>query len=43
MGKFPVDLDKEGNLVSVTIGHAAKYASLPQVSVQEIGTSTVER
>ncbi len=34
-----VDLDKDGNLVSMTIEHAAIYASLPQVSVQEVGAS----
>ena len=38
-----VDLDKDGNLVSMTIEHAAKHASLPRVSVQEIGVSPVER
>ena len=32
-----VDLDKEGNLVSMTIEHAAKVASLPSVSLEEIG------
>ena len=37
-----VDLDKAGNLVSMTIEHAAKYASLPRVSVQEIDVSTAE-
>jgi uncharacterized protein YuzE len=31
-----VDLDKEGNLVSMTIEHAALVASLPPVSLQEI-------
>ena len=36
-----VDLDRDGNLVSMTIEHAAKYASLPQVSVQEIDVSAV--
>jgi len=36
-----VDLDKNGNLVSMTIEHAARRASLPRVSVQEIDTSTV--
>ena len=38
-----VDLDKAGNLVSMTIEHAAKFASLPWVSVQEIDVSSVER
>jgi uncharacterized protein YuzE len=32
-----VDLDKSGNLVSMTIEHAAKVASLPQVRLEEIG------
>jgi uncharacterized protein YuzE len=36
-----VDLDKNGNLVSMTIEQAARRASLPGVSVQEIDTSTV--
>jgi uncharacterized protein YuzE len=34
-----VDLDKDGNLVNLTVEHAARYASLPQVSVQEIDAS----
>ena len=34
-----VDLDKNGNLVSMTIEHAARWTSLPRVSVQEIDTS----
>ena len=32
-----VDLDKSGNLVSMTIEHAAEVASLPQVRLEEIG------
>lgn len=32
-----VDLDKDGNLVSMTIEHAARVASLPGISVEEIG------
>lgn len=36
-----VDLDKDGNLVSMTIEHAAQRASLPRVSVQEIDASTL--
>ena len=32
-----VDLDKEGNLVSMTIEHAAQVASLPVVNLEEIG------
>lgn len=36
-----VDLDKDGNLVSMTIEHAAQRAALPQVSVQEIDASAV--
>ena len=34
-----VDLDKNGNLVSMTIEHAATTAQLPQVSLEEIGAS----
>ena len=36
-----IDLDKDGNLVSMTIEHAAMHASLPRVSVQEIEASVV--
>ena len=36
-----VDLDKDGNLVSMTIEHAAQRAALPRVSVQEIDASAV--
>lgn len=31
-----VDLDQAGNLVSMTIEHASRSASLPGVSVEEI-------
>ena len=31
-----VDLDKDGNLVSMTIEHAQQNASLPKVTVNEI-------
>jgi uncharacterized protein YuzE len=31
-----VDLDKDGNLVSMTIEHAKQTASLPSVVVQEV-------
>ena len=34
-----VDLDKDGNLVSMTIEHAATVANLPVVSLEEIGAS----
>ncbi len=34
-----VDLDKDGNLVSMTIEHAAAKANLPHVSVEEIDAS----
>lgn len=34
-----VDLDKAGNLVSMTIEHAARLASLPQVRIEEIDAS----
>jgi uncharacterized protein YuzE len=33
-----VDLDVRGNLVSMTIEHAAEFASLPSVNLEEIGT-----
>ncbi len=33
-----VDLDKDGNLVSMTIEHAAQVASLPRVNLEEIGS-----
>ena len=36
-----VDFDKNGNLVSMTIEHAAQRAALPRVSVQEIDASAV--
>lgn len=32
-----VDLDKSGNLVSMTIEHAAKVASLPRIDLEEYG------
>jgi YD repeat-containing protein len=31
-----VDLDKHGNLVSMTIEHAQRTASLPSVTVEEV-------
>ena len=34
-----VGLDKAGNLVSMTIEHAATVASLPQVRIEEIDAS----
>ena len=34
-----VDLDKDGNLVSMTIEHAATVAKLPLVILEEIGAS----
>ena len=34
-----VDLDKHGNLVSMTIEHAAKLARLPHVRIEEIDAS----
>jgi uncharacterized protein YuzE len=34
-----VDLDKDGNLVSMTIEHAGRQAALPRVSVEEIDVS----
>ncbi len=36
-----VDLDQDGNLVSMTIEHAAKLAALPRVSLEEIGAPAV--
>jgi hypothetical protein len=35
------DLDKDGNLVSMTVEHASKVAALPFVSLEEIGVSAV--
>ena len=32
-----VELDKDGNIVSVTIEHAAQVAQLTQVSLEEFG------
>lgn len=34
-----VDLDKDGNLVSMTIEHAAIVAQLPQLSLEEFDAS----
>lgn len=34
-----VDLDKNGNLVSMTIEHAATVANLPPVNLEEIDAS----
>lgn len=34
-----VDLDKDGNLVSMTIEHAAVVANLPQLSLEEFDVS----
>ena len=34
-----VDLDKAGNLVSMTIEHASSAAKLPHVSLEEIGAA----
>jgi uncharacterized protein YuzE len=31
-----IDLDKKGNLVSMTIEHAQRIASLPRVTIEEI-------
>jgi uncharacterized protein YuzE len=36
-----VDLDRDGNLVSMTIEHAARVAAFPRVSLEEIGASAV--
>jgi uncharacterized protein YuzE len=33
-----VDLDRDGNLVSMTIEHAARVAAFPRVSLEEIGS-----
>ncbi len=35
-----IDLDDEGNLVSMTIEHARRRARLPEVIVQEFGQGT---
>jgi uncharacterized protein YuzE len=34
-----VDLDKDGNIVSMTIEQAARVASLPGISLEEFGVS----
>lgn len=34
-----VDLDRSGNLVSMTIEHASLAANMPQVSLEEIDAS----
>jgi len=36
-----VDLDKNGNLVSMTIEHAAEFAAFPRVSLEEIDAPAV--
>ena len=33
-----VDLDGEGNLVSMTVEHASERANLPEVAVEEIAS-----
>ncbi|HET9066724.1 MAG TPA: DUF2283 domain-containing protein [Gemmatimonadales bacterium] len=35
-----VDLDRDGNLVSMTIEHAARVAAFPRVSLEEIGSGS---
>lgn len=37
-----VDIDCEGNLVSMTIEHAKVSAKLPDLSYQQIGTESTE-
>jgi uncharacterized protein YuzE len=32
-----IDLDKDGNIVSMTIEHAARVASMPAFTLEEIG------
>ena len=34
-----IDLDKDANLVSMTIEHAGRLAALPEVHLEEIGTT----
>jgi uncharacterized protein YuzE len=34
-----IDLDRNGNLVSMTIEHAAVVANLPQLRLEEFGAS----
>lgn len=36
-----IDLDAAGNIVSMTIEHAAERASLPQIQLEEVGASAV--
>ena len=31
-----VDLDEDGNLVSMTVEHASERASLPEVAIEEV-------
>jgi uncharacterized protein YuzE len=31
-----IDLDEDGNLVSMTVEHAAERATLPEVAVEEV-------
>ena len=33
-----IDLDAEGNLVSMTVEHASQKASLPEVAVEEVAS-----
>lgn len=35
-----VDLDRDGNLVSMTIEHASAAANLPVVRIEEIGATS---
>lgn len=34
-----IDLDKDGNLVSMTVEHAAESARLPEVAVEEVASA----
>ena len=34
-----VDLDEDGNLVSMTVEHASERAGLPEVAVEEVTTA----
>jgi len=38
-----VDLDQSGNIVSMTIEHAAAVASLPRIHLEEIGAGPSPR
>ena len=34
-----IDLDEDGNLVSMTVEHAAEIARLPEVAIEEVASA----